>query len=66
MGARAGLDDAQLLEAAGHPGYLVSGSSGNIKITAKEDLALAEAILKSRPAPKTPRPIHPFDDEVRW
>ncbi len=59
-------DDAQLIEAAGHPVYLVTGSSGNIKITAREDLALAEAILKSRPAPKTPRPIHPFDDEVRW
>jgi 2-C-methyl-D-erythritol 4-phosphate cytidylyltransferase len=59
-------DDAQLIEAAGHPVYLVTGSSSNIKITAREDLALAEAILKSRPAPKVPRPIHPFDDEVRW
>jgi 2-C-methyl-D-erythritol 4-phosphate cytidylyltransferase len=59
-------DDAQLIEAAGHPVYLVTGSASNIKITAREDLALAEAILKSRPAPKTPRPIHPFDDEVRW
>jgi hypothetical protein len=44
----------------------VNGSASNIKITAREDVALAEAILKSRPAPKTPRPIHPFDDEVRW
>jgi 2-C-methyl-D-erythritol 4-phosphate cytidylyltransferase len=59
-------DDSQLIEAAGHPVYLVSGSSSNIKITAREDLPLAEAILKSRPAPKTPRPIHPFDDEARW
>jgi 2-C-methyl-D-erythritol 4-phosphate cytidylyltransferase len=59
-------DDAQLLEAAGKAVYLVTGSSANIKITAKEDLALAEAILKSRPAPKTPRPIHPFEDEARW
>jgi 2-C-methyl-D-erythritol 4-phosphate cytidylyltransferase len=59
-------DDAQLIEAAGHGVYLVTGSSGNIKITTREDLSLAEAILKSRPAPKTPRPIHPFDDEVRW
>ncbi len=59
-------DDAQLIEAAGHPVYLVTGSPTNIKITTREDLALAEAILKSRPAPKTPRPIHPFDDEARW
>jgi 2-C-methyl-D-erythritol 4-phosphate cytidylyltransferase len=59
-------DDAQLIEAAGHPVYLVTGSSTNIKITTREDIALAEAILKSRPQPKTPRPIHPFDDEVRW
>jgi 2-C-methyl-D-erythritol 4-phosphate cytidylyltransferase len=59
-------DDAQLVEAGGHPVYLVAGSSSNIKITTKEDLALAGAILKARPAPKTPRPIHPFDDEARW
>jgi 2-C-methyl-D-erythritol 4-phosphate cytidylyltransferase len=59
-------DDAQLIEAAGHPVYLVTGSASNIKITTREDVALAEAILKSRPAPKIPRPIHPFDDEVRW
>jgi 2-C-methyl-D-erythritol 4-phosphate cytidylyltransferase len=59
-------DDAQLVEAAGHPVYLVTGSASNIKITAREDIPLAEAILKSRPAPKTPRPIHPFDDDVRW
>jgi 2-C-methyl-D-erythritol 4-phosphate cytidylyltransferase len=59
-------DDAQLVEAAGHPVWLVTGSSGNIKITTREDLALAEAILKSRPRPKTPRPIHPFEDEMKW
>jgi 2-C-methyl-D-erythritol 4-phosphate cytidylyltransferase len=59
-------DDAQLLEAAGHPVQLVTGSTANLKVTTREDLALAEAILKSRPKPKTPRPIHPFDDEVQW
>lgn len=59
-------DDAQLLEAAGHPVYLVTGSASNLKITTREDLSLAEAILRSRPQPKTPRPIHPFDDEVKW
>ncbi len=59
-------DDAQLVEAAGHPVYLVTGSSSNIKITTREDLFLAEAILEARPKPKAPRPIHPFDDEVKW
>jgi 2-C-methyl-D-erythritol 4-phosphate cytidylyltransferase len=59
-------DDAQLIEGVGHPVYLVSGSASNIKITAREDVPLAEAILKSRPAPKTPRPIHPFADDVKW
>jgi 2-C-methyl-D-erythritol 4-phosphate cytidylyltransferase len=59
-------DDAQLVEAAGHLVYLVQGSTTNIKITAREDLALAEAILKSRPKPKAARPIHPFQDEYKW
>ena len=59
-------DDSQLVEAAGHDVYLVTGSATNVKITTKEDLALAAAILKSRPEPKAARPIHPFDDEARW
>jgi 2-C-methyl-D-erythritol 4-phosphate cytidylyltransferase len=59
-------DDAQLLEAAGHPVSLVTGSATNVKITAPEDLALAEAVLKSRPQPKGQRPIHPFADEAKW
>lgn len=59
-------DDAQLLEAAGHPVHLVAGSTSNIKITTKEDLALAAAILKARPEPKAKGPIHPFADEAQW
>jgi hypothetical protein len=43
----------------------VTGSATNLKITTKEDLALAAAVLRSRPEPKAPRPIHPFDDEMR-
>jgi 2-C-methyl-D-erythritol 4-phosphate cytidylyltransferase len=39
-------DDAQLVEAAGHPVYLVHGSAANRKITTREDLTLAEAILR--------------------
>jgi 2-C-methyl-D-erythritol 4-phosphate cytidylyltransferase len=59
-------DDAQLVEAAGHTVYLVQGSTTNVKITAKEDLALAESVLKSRPKPKPVGPIHPFADEAQW
>jgi 2-C-methyl-D-erythritol 4-phosphate cytidylyltransferase len=59
-------DDAQLIEAIGHPVYLLQGSTGNIKITTREDLSLAEAILKARPKPKAARPLHPFDDEYKW
>jgi 2-C-methyl-D-erythritol 4-phosphate cytidylyltransferase len=39
-------DDAQLLEAAGHPVHLVPGSPANLKITTPADFALAEAILE--------------------
>ncbi|MFO0875943.1 MAG: 2-C-methyl-D-erythritol 4-phosphate cytidylyltransferase [Gemmataceae bacterium] len=59
-------DDAQLIEARGHAVHLVTGSSSNLKITTREDLTLAEAILKSRPAPKAARSTHPFEDEAKW
>lgn len=59
-------DDAQLVEAAGHPVYVVEGNATNIKITNRADLTLAEAILKSRPRPKPTGPIHPFADEAQW
>jgi len=59
-------DDSQLVEAAGHPAHLVLGSTTNIKMTTKEDLFLAEAILKSRPKPKVAGPSHPFADEAQW
>jgi 2-C-methyl-D-erythritol 4-phosphate cytidylyltransferase len=59
-------DDAQLVEAAGHPVTVVEGSASNIKITAKADLFLAEAILKSQPKPKPAGPTHPFAEEAMW
>src|SRR5262249_39834544 len=39
-------DDAQLVEAAGHPVHVVEGALTNLKITTKADLHLAEAVLK--------------------
>jgi 2-C-methyl-D-erythritol 4-phosphate cytidylyltransferase len=59
-------DDAQLIEAAGHPVYVVEGSPQNIKITTRADLLLAEAILKAQPKPKPDRPAHPFAEEEMW
>jgi 2-C-methyl-D-erythritol 4-phosphate cytidylyltransferase len=63
---QAATDDAQLVEAAGHPVTVVEGSPSNIKITTKGDLMLAEAILKGRPKPKGQGPIHPFAEEEMW
>jgi len=41
-------DDAQLIEAIGHPVRLVAGNAMNIKITTQADLRWAEVALKSR------------------
>jgi 2-C-methyl-D-erythritol 4-phosphate cytidylyltransferase len=59
-------DDAQLVEAAGHPVHVVEGTAGNVKITTKADLRLAEAVLKSMPKPKPSAPAHPFAEEEMW
>jgi 2-C-methyl-D-erythritol 4-phosphate cytidylyltransferase len=39
-------DDASVFESANHPVRLVEGETSNIKITFREDLALADALLK--------------------
>jgi 2-C-methyl-D-erythritol 4-phosphate cytidylyltransferase len=60
-------DDAQLVEAAGHPVHVVTGSPANFKITTPDDLKLAEAVLKSRVIPRDePKPARPFDEEAKW
>jgi len=46
-------DDAALVEALGEPVVLVDGTALNLKITYPEDLALAEALLQTRPGPST-------------
>ena len=56
-------DDAQLVEALGQPCTVVPGSAANLKITTPDDLALAAAILRSRPKPDRPGFFHPFADE---
>jgi 2-C-methyl-D-erythritol 4-phosphate cytidylyltransferase len=59
-------DDAQLMEAAGYAVHVVEGATTNIKITTKQDLTLAEAILKALPKPKPPGSVHPFGEEEMW
>lgn len=58
-------DDAQLVEALGHSVVMVPSDLSNFKITAKSDIFLAEAVLKSRPKPKN-KAFHPFADEDMW
>lgn len=59
-------DDCRLVEAMGVKVSLVEGDGTNIKITSKKDLALAAAIIKSRPKPKGEGFIHPFADDDMW
>ncbi|HEX4609053.1 MAG TPA: 2-C-methyl-D-erythritol 4-phosphate cytidylyltransferase [Urbifossiella sp.] len=60
-------DDAQLVEAAGYPVVVVPGAPTNFKITTKDDLALAELILKSRSAGvETDRTPTRFADDAQW
>lgn len=40
-------DESYLVEKLGHPVAIVEGSSANIKITHREDLALAEALMRN-------------------
>ena len=57
-------DDAQLVEALGHPVFAVPGSPVNFKITTRADFALAEQILKARRAESEPDARGTFDDDT--
>lgn len=59
-------DDAQLVERIGQKVTVVPGSPMNLKITTKEDLRLAAAVLKALPKPKLLGPAHPFADDDLW
>jgi len=58
-------DDAQLVEALGRKVSIVETDSSNIKITCRSDVAVAEAIIKSRPKPKPKGPAGPYI-EAQW
>ena len=59
-------DDAQLIEAMGQAVHIVETDHSNIKITRKNDVPIAEAIIKSRPKPKPDGPTGPYSDEAMW
>ena len=58
-------DDAQLVEALGNKVTIVEADSSNIKITRQSDIAIAEAILKSRPKLMPKGPVGPYS-EAQW
>lgn len=59
-------DDAQLMERIGHPVKVVPGSTMNLKIATREDLRLAEQVLKALPKPKLTGTGNPFADDDMW
>jgi 2-C-methyl-D-erythritol 4-phosphate cytidylyltransferase len=61
----AATDDAFLVEALGHKVAIVESDASNIKITKPTDIAIAEAIIRSRPKPKLEGPIGPYI-EAQW
>ena len=65
-GGASATDDAQLVERLGAPVTLVESSTLNIKITTKDDLRLAEQILKVLPKPAAKGISHPFADGELW
>ena len=58
-------DDSQLVEAMGCKVAVIETDASNIKITTKSDIAIAEAIIKSRPKPTPDGPIGPYN-EAQW
>lgn len=59
-------DDAQLVERLGRSVTIVPCSPLNIKITTRDDLKLAEQVLKVLPKPKLEGFQHPFADDNLW
>jgi len=58
-------DDAQLIEALGNKVSIIETDSSNIKITKSADVAIAEAILKSRTKPIKDGYLGPYG-EAKW
>jgi len=65
-GQGAVTDDAQLVEKLGKPVTIVPCSRLNIKITTRDDLKLAEQVLKVLPKPKLGGFQNPFAGDDIW
>jgi 2-C-methyl-D-erythritol 4-phosphate cytidylyltransferase len=59
-------DDAQLVERLGNSVTIVPCSPLNLKITTRDDLKLAEQVLKVLPKPKLEGFQHPFAGDDLW
>ncbi len=59
-------DDATLVEQLGERVTVVEGSPLNMKITTRDDLRLAEQVLKVLPKPKLDKFANPFSDDDLW
>jgi 2-C-methyl-D-erythritol 4-phosphate cytidylyltransferase len=60
-------DDTQLVEALGYRCAIVPGSALNVKITTREDLKLAAAVLRMHSTSQKTSSKHPFADEAeKW
>ena len=64
-GGKSVTDDASLVEALGEAVTIVPGSPLNLKITTRDDLRLAEQVLKVLPRPKG-LGGNPFADDDLW
>jgi 2-C-methyl-D-erythritol 4-phosphate cytidylyltransferase len=65
-GPGAVTDDAQLVEKLGKPVTIVPCSQMNLKITTRDDLKLAEQVLKVLPKPKLDAFQNPFAGDDIW
>lgn len=66
-GSKAATDDTQLVEAIGHACAIVPGSPHNLKITTRDDLATARAVLGLRDRSRPRSSGHPFaDEQAMW
>lgn len=59
-------DDAQLVERLGKPVTIVTCTQLNLKITSRDDLKLAEQVLKVLPKPKLDAFQNPFAGDDLW
>lgn len=59
-------DDSQLIERVGYAVTIVTGSPSNFKITTRDDLTLAEMLVKNRTTREHEKPLATFHDEAKW